>query len=105
LAAFIASLRTREIGIRKILGASVPNLWLLLSKDFIVLVVISALIASPLAYYFSSSWLQKYDYRINIGPGVFMLAAVVAIAITLLTVSFHAMKAALTNPARSLRSE
>ena len=77
LAAFIASRRTKEIGIRKILGASVSNLWLLLSKDFILLVIISAIVASPFAFYFSNDWLQKYDYRISIGPGVFMLAAAI----------------------------
>jgi ABC-type antimicrobial peptide transport system permease subunit len=105
LAAYVAEQRTKEIGIRKVLGASISQVWLLLSKDFIVLVVISCVIASPVALYFLKSWLQKYDYRITIGPGVFVLSAIVAIAITLITISFQAIKAALMNPVKSLRSE
>ena len=105
LAAYVAEQRTKEIGIRKVLGASVTQVWLLLSKDFILLVGISCIIASPVAFYFLQHWLQKYDYRITIGPGVFVLSATVAIAITLITISFQAIKAALTNPVKSLRSE
>jgi ABC-type antimicrobial peptide transport system permease subunit len=77
----------------------------LLSKDFILLVIISCVVASPVAFYFLQNWLQKYDYRITIGPGVFVLSAIVAIVITLVTISFQAIKAALTNPVKSLRSE
>ncbi len=84
LAAYIAEQRTKEIGIRKVLGASVPQVWLLLSKDFIVLVLISCFIASPVALYFLNGWLQKYDYRISISPFVFVIAGVSAIIITLL---------------------
>ncbi|WP_428331293.1 ABC transporter permease [Mucilaginibacter sp.] len=105
LAAYVAEQRTKEIGIRKVLGASISQVWLLLSRDFILLVIISCVIASPIALYFLKGWLQKYDYRITIGPGVFILSALAAIVITLITISFQAIKAALTNPVKSLRSE
>lgn len=105
LAAYVAEQRTKEIGIRKVLGASIAQVWLLLSKEFILLVMLSCVIATPVAFYFLKDWLQKYDYRITIGPGVFVLSAVAAIIITLVTISFQAIKAALTNPVKSLRSE
>ncbi|HMH34164.1 MAG TPA: ABC transporter permease, partial [Puia sp.] len=105
LAAYMAEQRNKEIGIRKVLGASVSQLWFLLSKDFVFLVLISSVIASPLALYFLQNWLQKYPYRISIGAGVFILAAVLAIFITLITISFQAIKAAVANPVSSLRSE
>ena len=105
LASFVAEQRTKEIGIRKVLGASVANLWQLLSKDFVVLVIISCLIAAPIAYYFMSQWLQKYEYRTEISWWVFVLAAAVALLITLLTVSYQAIKAALMNPVESLKTE
>ncbi len=106
LASFMAEQRTKEIGIRKTLGASVANLWAMLSKDFVNLVIISCLIASPIAYYGMNSWLETYkDYKINIGAGVFIIVLFVALLITLLTVSYQAIKAALMNPVKSLKTE
>lgn len=105
LAAFMAEQRRKEIGIRKVLGATVTQMWLLLSKDFMVLVLISCLIATPVALYFLQDWLQKYDYRIGIGPGVFVISAMMAMGITVLTISFQAIKAAIANPVKSLRTE
>ena len=105
LASFIAEKRTKEIGIRKVLGATVRNLWQMLSKDFVVLVVIACCIAAPLAYYFLSQWLQKYEYRTEISWWIFAVAIGGALFITLLTVSFQAIKAAIANPVKSLRTE
>ena len=105
MAAYVAEQRTKEIGIRKVLGASVSQVWLLLSKEFIVLVLISCVVASPVAFYYLHNWLIKYSYHISIGPGVFIIAALMALIITLITISFQAIKAALANPVKSLRSE
>lgn len=105
LASFVAEQRTKEIGIRKVLGASVSNLWQMLSKDFIVLVAISCLVAIPLAYYFLSGWLQNFSYRTEIPIWILLSTGLGAITLTVLTVSYQAMKAALMNPVRSLRSE
>jgi len=105
LASFVAEQRTKEIGVRKVLGASISQLWLLLSKDFITLVVIALLIASPLAYYIMGQWLQKFSYRTAVTWDVFAIACFGAIIITLITVSFQAIKAATSNPVKSLRTE
>jgi putative ABC transport system permease protein len=105
LAAYTAEQRTREIGIRKVLGASVSQVLLLLSGDFILLVGISCLIAAPVAYYFLHQWLAGYYYRISISPLVFIAAALVALVITTITVGFQSVNTALKNPVSSLRSE
>jgi ABC-type antimicrobial peptide transport system permease subunit len=105
LVAFVAEQRTKEIGVRKVLGATVFNLWKLLSKDFVVLVVVACLIAVPLAWYFLNGWLQKYEYRTSISWWIFAAAIFGALLITLVTVSFQAIKAALANPIKSLRTE
>jgi putative ABC transport system permease protein len=105
LAAYVAEQRKKEIGIRKVLGASVSQVWFLLSGDFILLVVISCVIASPIALYFLHGWLQKFDYRITVGPGAFLISAATAIVITIFTISYQAISSALTNPVKSLRSE
>ncbi|QMW03182.1 ABC transporter permease [Spirosoma foliorum] len=105
LAAFMAEQRTKEIGVRKVLGASVPSIIGLLSKDFLKLVLIAILIASPIAWYAMSRWLNDFAYKIDIEWWMFALAGLLAVGIALLTVSFQSVKAALMNPVKSLRSE
>jgi putative ABC transport system permease protein len=105
LAAYTAERRRKEVGIRKVLGASTKGVVLLLSKEFVKLVIISLLIASPFAWFFMNKWLQDFAYRINISWWIFIVAGVFTILIALLTVSFQAIKAATANPVKSLRSE
>ncbi|MGB8191122.1 MAG: ABC transporter permease [Chitinophagaceae bacterium] len=105
LAIFTAEQRTKEIGIRKVLGASVQGIVMLLSKDFLKLVMIALVIASPLAWYFMNSWLQDYAYRVNISWWIFIAAGLLAVLITLVTIGFQAIKAAVANPVKSLRTE
>jgi len=105
LASFTAEQRVKEIGVRKVLGASVLNLWQLLSKDFVKLVLISCVIAIPVSYYFMNEWLKNYQYKITIGAGVFVMVIALSIIITLVTVSFQAIRAATANPTKSLRTE
>ncbi len=105
LASFTAEQRTKEIGVRKVLGASVLNVWGLLSKEFVLLTGFAFLMATPLAYYFMAGWLQQYEYRTSLSWWVFALTGAGALAITLLTVSYQTIKAALLNPVRSLRAE
>jgi len=105
LASFVAEQRKKEIGVRKVLGASTYNLWRMLSKEFALLVFISCLIAIPLAWYYLNDWLKHYEYRTTISFWIFIASAVGALAITLITVSFQAIKAALANPVKSLRTE
>jgi len=105
MASFMAEQRTKEIGVRKVLGASVANLWGLMSKEFVVLVFISLVIATPIAHHFMSGWLLRYKYHADLSWWIFVATAVSAILITLLTVSYQSIKAAMANPVKSLRSE
>ncbi|HMF72374.1 MAG TPA: FtsX-like permease family protein, partial [Flavitalea sp.] len=105
LATYMAENRIKEIGVRKVLGASVTGITALLTKDFVKLVIISFIMAAPLAYWSMYKWLQNFDYRVSINWWVFALAGFLSIIISLMTVSFQAIKAAVTNPVRSLRTE
>ena len=105
LSAYTAERRTKEIGIRKVLGASVSQVWKLISLEFVLLVLISCMIATPLALYYMKDWLSDYKNHINISWFVFVVATCIAVFISVVTVSFQAIKAAMANPIRSLRSE
>jgi len=105
LGMFTAQRRTKEIGIRKVLGATVVNITAMLAKDCLKLVIISFFIASPVAYYFSHKWLQDFAYRINMPWWIFIIAGIVAAIVALATISFQAIKAAVANPVKSLRTE
>ena len=105
LASYMAEQRVKEIGVRKVLGASVQSIWQMLSKDFVVVVLIACTIAVPIAWYLMNNWLKTYQYKINMGIGVFACVIAGSVVITLLTVSFQAIKAAIANPVKSLRTE
>jgi ABC-type antimicrobial peptide transport system permease subunit len=105
LAAYSAEQRSKEIGIRKVLGASVQNLAILLSKDFLQLVVLSCLLAFPVAWWYIYHWLENFEYRTNIGVLAFVLPSIGALLIALLTVTFQAIRAATANPVKNLRTE
>ena len=105
LAAYTAQIRTKEIGVRKVLGASVTGILQLLASDFIKLVIIAIVIATPVAWYVMNKWLQDFAYKINIGWPVFAMAGMLAIVIAVITISFQSIKAAIANPVESLRTE
>jgi putative ABC transport system permease protein len=105
LSTFMAQQRIKEIGIRKVLGSSVMGIVMLLSKDFIKLIFLAAVIAIPLCWWAMNQWLQGFAYRISLGPVVFLEAAVIALAVAVVTIGWQAVKAAQANPIRSLRSE
>lgn len=105
LTSFVAEQRTKEIGVRKVLGASVFNVWNMLSKDFLKLVIVSCFIAVPIAYYIMNGWLQEYPYRVILKWWIFALAMIGALLVTMVTISFQAIRAAKANPIKSLRTE
>lgn len=105
LSAFIAEKKTKEIGIRKILGASVPGIIKLVSKEFVYLVLISIALSYPIANYFLNSWIQNFEYKTELGISVYLFSGIFALAIGLVTVSYHAFRAANTNPVKTLKHE
>ena len=105
LAAFTAERRTREIGVRKVLGARVTDIVNLISKEFVVLVIVSLVIGSPVAWWVMNKWLEDFSYRIKMSPVFFLVAGAITLLVALATVSVHAIKAAWTNPVKSLRTE
>ena len=105
LATFTTEQRIKEIGIRKVLGATVSRIVAMLSKQFLKLVLVSIIIASPIAWYFMHNWLQDYTYRISISWWIFAVAAFTALLIAFITVSYHAFNAALANPVKNLKTE
>jgi putative ABC transport system permease protein len=105
LAAYMAETRTKEIGVRKVLGASVSSIATLLSKEFVRLVIVAIVISSPLAWWIVAKWLESFNYRVAMSTWVFVNAGIISVMIALITVSFQSIKAAIANPVRSLRTE
>jgi len=105
LVLFMAAQKTKEIGVRKVLGASVGSILWLFGKEFARLIAVAFVLAAPLAWYVMNGWLQNFEYRITLGPGIFGIALIATVLVAALTVSFQSIKAALMNPVKSLRSE
>jgi len=105
LVAFAAAQRIKEVGIRKVLGASLGDIILLFSKEFVLLIVIAFLIAAPVAYYIMHSWLESFAYQVNIGAGIFIVAIISSFLIAAITIAYQAIRAAIANPVKSLRTE
>jgi ABC-type antimicrobial peptide transport system permease subunit len=105
LASYLTEKRAKEIGVRKVLGASTQSIWQLLTKDFFLLVVVASIIASPISYYFLTNWINTYHYQMDISLGVFIWTCLGATIVTLLTVGYQTIKSAIANPVNSLRSE
>jgi putative ABC transport system permease protein len=105
LATYTAERRTKEIGVRKVLGASIQDIIILLSKDFMILVAIAFVVGSPIAYYFVNKWLEDFKYRIEFNAGIFMFAGVCAVVIAFLSVAWQSWKAATVNPVQSIKTE
>ena len=105
LVSFMAVQRTKEVGIRKVLGASVKNIVYLFSKEFTILIGVAFLVAAPLAWYMMNNWLSNFVYRVNINAGVFVLAVLISVIIAWITVGYKSIRAAMANPVKSLRTE
>jgi len=105
LVAFAAAQRTKEVGIRKVLGASLGSIVLLFSKEFVWLILIAFLVAGPLAYYVMNNWLQNFAYQVHINAGIFIIAILVSVTIAGITIAYQAIRAGVANPVESLRSE
>jgi ABC-type antimicrobial peptide transport system permease subunit len=105
LVAFAAAQRTKEVGIRKVLGASLTDIVLLFSKEFVLLIIVAFLLAAPIAYYVMNNWLRSFAYQVNIGANIFVISIVSSFVIAACTIAYQAIKAAVANPVKSLRTE